>query len=477
MSDAPRPGRGLSSVRAALLAGFAIVFALWLIWSYQLVRSLEDIQKRVATAQDSYVRGEQTLMRIRTNVLLGSIYLRDALIDGSSPSRDEFRAELARLRDESDALLSAYVPLVISADEREQWSQLQSELAQYWASRDVAFSETTDGTLASASILRTLVVPRRENVLTIVDQLAALQAAANERHRRDLGLLYTQVRRRLASIGAGTLIVALLVAVMVSSHVHGLQRQLERQRLAEQQNRQDLERLSARLVQAQEQERRNLSRELHDAVGQALTAVKMDLGIALRAEPDRRVREALEDAREITETTLRGVRDLSQLLHPSTLDDFGLPATLTAYLRRFSARTNVRAQLAETLEERLAPQVEVCVYRIVQEALNNVARHSGATACTVTLSAGSGALELLIEDNGHGFVSLPDALPSSRGLGLIAMRERAQAIGGTFSIEEPPSGGVRVSVMLPLRQDAASALRRDSEVHDTPEVSRDRLAG
>ena len=476
VTDAPRPGRGPSSVRAALLAGFAVVFALWIIWSYQLVRSLDEIQRRVATAQESYVRGEQTLTRIRTNVLFGSIYMRDALIDGPSARRDDYLRELNRLRDVSDTLLSDYVPQVVSLEEREQWSRLQSELGEYWASREAAFSGTTDGTL-SASILRALVVPRRENVLTIVDQLAALQTAANERHRRDLGLFYSQVKRRLASIGAGTLIVALLVAVMVSTHVNGLQRQLERQRLSEQQNRQDLERLSARLVDAQEQERRNLSRELHDAVGQALTAVKMDLGLALRAEHDRRVREALEDAREITETTLRGVRDLSQLLHPSTLDDFGLPATLTAYLRRFSKRTSIRAQLAETLEERLPPHVEVCVYRIVQEALNNVARHSAATACTVTLSAGSGALGLVIEDNGHGFAPSSDAAPSARGLGVIAMRERAQALGGTFSIDEPPSGGVRVSVTLPLRKDATSVPRPDTGHPETPEIARDRLAG
>jgi signal transduction histidine kinase len=452
--------------------GFAVVFALWIIWSYQLARGLEEIQRRVATAQETYVRGEQTLTRIRMNVLFGSIRLRDALIDGSSSRRDDYRVELIRLRDECDSLLNAYVPQVISVEEREQWARLQSELGQYWASREAAFSDTTDG--LSASILRAL-VPHRENVLTIADQLAALQAAANERHRSDLDLLYSQVRRRLASTGAGTLIVALIVAVMVSTHVNGLQRLLERQRLSERQNRQDLERLSARLVDAQEQERRNLSRELHDAVGQALTAVKMDLGIALRAEHDRRVREALEDAREITETTLRGVRDLSQLLHPSTLDDFGLPATLTAYLRRFSQRTSIRAQLAETLEERLPPHVEVCVYRIVQEALNNIARHSAATACTVTLSAGSGALGLVIEDNGHGFAPAADAAASTRGLGLIAMRERAQALGGTFSIEESPSGGVRVSVTIPLGNGATFPLSHDAA--DAPEVARDRLAG
>jgi len=134
-------------------------------------------------------------------------------------------------------------------------------------------------------------------------------------------------------MGGATLLAALIVAVMASRHVSRLQREIERQRAAEQRNRQDLERLSARLVDAQEAERRKLARELHDAVGQALTAVKMDIGIALRSDNRLRVKDALEEASELTETTLRGVRDLSQLLHPSMLDDFGLPTTLVTYLR------------------------------------------------------------------------------------------------------------------------------------------------
>jgi signal transduction histidine kinase len=251
-------------------------------------------------------------------------------------------------------------------------------------------------------------------------------------------------------MGAVTLVVALLVAVMASRHVSGLQREIDRQRRIERDNREDLERLSARLVDVQEQERRSLARELHDEVGQALTAVKMDIGIALRTEVEPRVRTALEEARDLSENALRSVRDMSQLLHPSALDDFGLPATLTTYLRTFSHRTGIRAQLAETLETRLAPEIEVAVYRIVQEALSNVARHSGATACTVSLNSGRGVLRLVIEDNGRGIGPIATRLTSGRGLGLIGMRERAQALGGTFTIRERDGGGTIVAVTLPL---------------------------
>ena len=242
-------------------------------------------------------------------------------------------------------------------------------------------------------------------------------------------------------MGAGTLLVALVVAVMASRHVNRLQREIERQRRIEQQNREDLERLSARLVDVQEQERRALARELHDEVGQALTAVKMDIGIALRADIDSRVRNALEEARDISESTLRSVRDMSQLLHPSVLDDFGLPATLTTYLRNFSHRTGIRAQLAETMDARLAPEIEVCVYRIVQEALSNVAQHSGATTCTVPLSAGRRLCGSRSRTTAAGRDRRRAVSRLRRGLGLIGMRERAQALGGSFTVGDRAGGG------------------------------------
>jgi signal transduction histidine kinase len=449
--------RGAPSVRAALRAGFAIVFGLWLLWGYQLVRSLQQIEQNVASAHDSYVRGETILSKVRTNVLLGSIYLRDALIDGASARRATYRDELTRLRSEVDQLLTSYVPAVSSPVERDHWARLQVELGDYWGSRDIAFSEQARTPDQAAALLRSRVVPRRDTVLQILDQLGALQVVANQRHQEDTDLLYRQVRTRLLSMGAGTLIVALFVAVMASGHVSRLQRQIERQRRIEQRTREDLERLSARLVDVQEQERRALARELHDEVGQALTAVKMDIGIALRADVDPRVRKALEDARDISETTLRSVRDMSQLLHPSVLDDFGLPATLTTYLRNFSQRTGIRAQLAETMDARLAPAIEVCVYRIVQEALSNVAQHSGATACTVSLNAGGGLVRLVVEDNGRGIGSGANGAIAGPGLGLIGMRERAQALGGSFAIAGRAGGGTTLTVAVPFDAVAGAA--------------------
>jgi hypothetical protein len=127
--------RDAGSVRAALLAGFAVVFGLWLLWGYQLVHNFQRIEQNVTSLHESFMRGEQTLSRIRTNVLLGSIFLRDALIDGTGSRSDVYRAEFTRLRTEADRLLDSYLPDVSSEQEREHWLRLQVELANYWASR------------------------------------------------------------------------------------------------------------------------------------------------------------------------------------------------------------------------------------------------------------------------------------------------------------------------------------------------------
>jgi signal transduction histidine kinase len=444
--------RRASSTGATLATGFAVVFSLWLLWGYQLGRSLKNIEQSVASVHEQYVRGEQTLSKVRTNVLLGSIYLRDALIDTAASHREEYRSELARRRAAIGQSLMAYVPEVTSEVEREHWSRLQTELAKFWALRELALNDATPRTPAhAAALLRTRVVPRRETILEVLDQLAALQDEANRRRQQEANALYTQVRLSLMSMGGATLLAALCVAGIASRQVSRLQREIERQRASEQRNRQDLERLSAGLVDAQEAERRKLARELHDEVGQALTAVKMDIGIALRSDNRLRVQGALQEASELTETTLRGVRDLSQLLHPSMLDDFGLPTTLATYLRSFSQRTGIRAHLAETIPDRLVAPIEVCVYRIVQEAFNNIAQHSGATACTVSLSAGIGLLRLIIDDNGRGLGPFPRPAGARQGLGLIGMRERAQTLGGTFLIDTPATSGTRITVTLPLQ--------------------------
>jgi signal transduction histidine kinase len=357
-------------------------------------------------------------------------------------------------------LLPAYIADVTVPEERQHWAQLEKELDEYWKSRELAFPPGTPlDTIAAAAALRSRVVPSRNTILQILDRLSGLQALSQRRHEAEASALYAELRNRLLLIGALAIVVGLIVALLATHHVGHLERQIEDQRAAERRTRQDLERLSAHLVTVQEEERRSLARELHDEVGQALTAIKMDVAMALRgadairaAEPGGRIASWLEDARSIAENSLQSVRDLSQLLHPSMLDDFGLPEALRSHLRAFSKRTGIRTELIQHgMEQRLAQEIEVCVYRIVQEALTNVARHSGARNAVVTLSQNDSGLDMTIDDDGGGIDRLVPEFGSNstRGLGVIGMRERAQALGGAFALEARDGGGVRVAIHLP----------------------------
>jgi signal transduction histidine kinase len=447
-----RLGAG-SSISAALLTGFVVVFGLGLLSAFELLRSVRDAERRVNSLTDAYSRGEQTLSTVRTNVLLGSIYLRDGLIDTGAATRQFYRDELRQIRTEIQKRLRGYVSEVELPIERREWEALQRALDDYWNTLDLLIGpDAPNNYVQGTGLLRRQVVPARQNILQIVDRIAALQSFSRQRQRIEASLLYDQVRARFMAVGLATILGAVLVAGLAFRRVRRLESELHRRRRTEAENRLDLERLSARLVDAQEQERRHLARELHDEVGQALTAIKMDLGVALRAtgaEP--RVRASLEEARGIAETTLQGVRNLSQLLHPSVLDDFGLPETLSAYIRAFSHRSDIRVDLSrDGLQRRLPSEIEMCLYRVVQEALTNVARHSGATHAKVALIWRGNIVTAVIEDDGRGLPPHTGAHDHARGLGVIGMRERVQSVGGQFTIGNRAEGGTRVVASIPV---------------------------
>jgi signal transduction histidine kinase len=460
MARVGRSHAGISSIRGALVAGFAVLIGLWAFAGFELIRSLGDVEHRVKAEHDAFADAADTVSLIRRNVFEASINVRDALIDADPQARDDYRAELREFREAIQERMATYLHDVASHEERGEWTKLRAKLDEYWTSLEFVFADDLPtSTTRAATMLRRNVRPIRQDVLTLLDNLRGLQQASRRQHDADVARLYAEARKRFFWIVAGALLLGVGAAWFAVRHIAGLEREIHRQRLAETHNRLDLERLSARLVDAQEAERRSLARELHDEVGQALTAIKMSVGVAMRTPgTPARARAALEEARAVAETTLQGVRDLSQLLHPSMLDDFGLPETLAAYLRNFSKRTGIRAYFSlDGIEERLPPDVEVCIYRIVQEALTNVARHSGALACEVSLRRLSNHVELVIEDSGRGMALTSDSRDAGRGLGLMGMRERAQALDGRFVLANRAEGGTRIVVTLPAAPGARSA--------------------
>ncbi len=225
----------------------------------------------------------------------------------------------------------------------------------------------------------------------------------------------------------------------------------ERQR-AEQQVREYSERLQAlsrRLLEVQESERRFLARELHDEMGQLLTALQLALDMCASASTES-LQTHVEDARNLVRDLLSRVRELSLELRPTMLDDLGLLPTLAWYFQHFRERTGVAVTFKHSLEaERFPAEVETAIYRIVQESLTNIARHAGVSEATVLLWAHPDALHVQVEDRGSGF-DANAVLSAGLTSGLSGMRERATLLGGQLTVESIPGTGTRITAVLPL---------------------------
>jgi two-component system sensor histidine kinase UhpB len=209
--------------------------------------------------------------------------------------------------------------------------------------------------------------------------------------------------------------------------------------------------LSSQVITAQEEERKRISRELHDETAQALTSLLVGLRLLQGARNLEDVRLAAAELRELTARTLEEVRKLAVELRPTTLDHLGLVAALEWYSREYAGRLDAVVDFAtEGLAERLAPEVELVVYRVVQEALTNIARHASASRAAIRLVFEEAAVEATVEDNGRGF-DLTEATSSrERGLGLFGMRERVELIGGTFNITTRPGAGTSIRIRVPV---------------------------
>jgi signal transduction histidine kinase len=210
-----------------------------------------------------------------------------------------------------------------------------------------------------------------------------------------------------------------------------------------------LEALSRRLVEVQEEERRRLARELHDDVGQVLTSLKFAVEAGAAALPEAAAAK-MNEARALIDEALARVRELSSDLRPALLDHLGLLPAVRGLIERYTAGTGVRVSFQHAeLDGRLAPELETAAYRIVQEALTNVARHAGVKEAAVRLWVDAGRLQVQVEDEGPGFDPGP-VLAAGRSNGLPGMHERVMLLGGRLVIESAPGSGTHLLAELPL---------------------------
>jgi signal transduction histidine kinase len=245
------------------------------------------------------------------------------------------------------------------------------------------------------------------------------------------------------SLGSGLLLV---LASML--YIARLERQTRSRYLELALSRHELRRLSARLVDAQETERRSISRELHDEIGQSLGALLVDLGRLSATLPSDRpeVKAQLENMKSVAERTVDAVRNIALLLRPSMLDDLGLVAALEWQGREVSRRSAVEVEVqSESVPDNLPDEHKICIYRLVQEALNNAVRYSGAKNVRVTVERSGNNIMVRVSDDGRGFD--PKRV---RGLGILGMEERVKRLSGTLTVDSKPGQGATLVAELPL---------------------------
>jgi signal transduction histidine kinase len=283
--------------------------------------------------------------------------------------------------------------------------------------------------------------------LTVADQqvLQDRQGEFAETRRR-------AAERLLLMLAIGV-VLSVLAARLSVRHTENLERKADLHFAAVEQTRAELQQLSARLLETEEDGRRKLSRELHDEIGQTLALLQIELSRAQSSSTaPAAVPEHLERARDLAERTVQTVRNISGILRPALLDDLGLVPALQFQLEDFLRRSGIACEfLEEGVADQLPDPVKTCVYRVVQEALHNCEKHSGARKVRVSVRQFPEALVAEIEDDGAGFQMDSQHHPvRSRGLGLLGMRERAGNVGGSLIVDSAPEHGTRIALRIPL---------------------------
>lgn len=436
-------------VTAAALAGLLLLI-------YTSVattsRKAEEIYAQLDQLNTYHRDVENTLRRLRADVHLSSIYIRDYLLDTDQEEGPEYRQRLTELRRKHSASVKELRAL-LPANAAARMDNFDTRLDDYWQAFEPLFEWSAyEKMMRSGRFLRREVLPRREAVLAITADIEQL-------NNTNLATQRAEVKRRLAGFREDlhrrlwrTLFLGFVVALVAVVRLRMLERRSEQQRLHAEQAEQEMRLLSQQLVAAQEEERKKLTRELHDHVGQMLTALRMEMGRADRARgnSDTQLAQAIAEAKRLLDTILRSVRDLVMGLRPSMLDDFGLQPALEWHVRDFRRRFGIQVDLTLGGDiDSLPDQYRTCIYRIVQEALTNCARHSQAKRIEVSVQLAQNTLDLLVCDDGVGIDP-----GRARGVGLLGIEERVRELHGSFNVRpRGPSGTelrVTMSVTVPL---------------------------
>ena len=431
-----------------LALGFGILVILIAVLGFGAIRRADTIYAEVQSAQETYLQAEAFRRGIVTDLYLADILVRDYLLDPSSENVQLHRQELVNTRDSLQRRLD-HLSELVGENDSPRLTRMQEEVEGYWDSLDPIFDwSVQEKSLQGSQFLRRKVLPRRQAVVNLAREMARINDENLSRARARLRASQETLHSFLMRMMAFTLGLGIIVAVLTTRRVTVLERKHDEQTKQIEETQNNLRRLSRRLVQAQELERQALSRELHDEVGQTMTALGMELGRleTIRSLSVDAFRSRIEEARKLNADAMRSLRDLAMGLRPSMLDDIGIEAALQWQGREFSRHTGVPAtvQVDGSLDH-LTDSQRTCIYRVVQEALTNCARHAKAKHVLVSLRTNEHGVVVIVEDDGVGFN--PSA--ARGGLGLLGMQERVQELEGKVAITSRRNQGTTIQVELP----------------------------
>jgi signal transduction histidine kinase len=420
---------------------FSVLLLLVPLFAWIVSREAAQIDLRARQAHSLYQKADDAITEIRTSVYNGALLVKSASTEQAKASAAR---KLAEIRSSTTRDMDTLSSLLDKTQQGELIS-LRHGLDEYWNS--VAQSLTAlerDGERPAAESRS----DQREKVLELAEQIDSLNSANLNQEEQQIQTQQHALRQSAAGATILLFVLGLVISIASTFYLARLERTSERQRVRAENAEFELRRLSNQLVRAQEDERRLISRELHDEVGQVLTGLRMELGSLTQGSADAGFRKRLDSVKGLAEEALRTVRNLALLLRPSMLDDLGIGPALRWQAKEFSRRSGIPVSIdIQGNLDALPESFRICLYRVIQEALTNCAKHAEASRVTVTIRQERDLVSASVQDNGKGFEA--ERLRTG-GLGLIGMEERVRALQGTLSVSSIPGGGTTVQLDLPL---------------------------
>jgi len=435
--------------RIFLFAGFGGLLLLMSILGLSAISSIYRIEFQEEKIRREYLVRDRALENLRSNTYLSGTFIRDFLL-----AADDRRAALSKAQflDKERAIrteLESYRNLV-TPQTGEPFLQFRDELLSWFSAlQPVLEWDAATRRLKGYALMQDLVLPRRTVVLESADRVQQVAERDLEQSSEAVGNMVSDLRFRLMVLIALTVLAGIVLAAVVLWRLLGLENDSSLRFQEVLRTREELKRLSAELLSAQETERRRISRELHDEVGQVLSAIALGLGSARSALKDDNREEVfrqLEILLQMIERNIGVVRNIALLLRPTMLDDLGLVPALKWLAREVSRSSSADVDfVSDAFLDELPEEHRTCIFRVVQEAVRNAARHSGARLIRIYLGQEASAIHASVQDDGHGFDPAQE-----KGLGMIGMQERVVHLGGRLQVDSEPGRGTIVSFELPL---------------------------